>query len=222
MTTRNVMGTGFAGAAVAKLEWRHWQPRIPFHLEDRSNVSDPMSLIKAESPTARRIKVDASKDLMLIPNVGRSRKNDTIQEIYLPAQIIAHHSDCPLPGAPGELSFRLKNLLPLCPDIRILYVVIHNLQLAQSKPLAEDFGARAGHLVDWYERELKALEPQTAQALYPLGDRIYYEIKPEDFPHTKEFIRILQDISDVKGWHRGEYPNRQQRLAFRLMAWRHA
>jgi hypothetical protein len=181
-----------------------------------------MSLIKAESPTARRIKVDAAKDLMVIPNIGRSKKNDTIPEIHLPHQIVAHHSDCPLPGAPGELSYRLKNMLPLCPDIRILYIVIHNFQDSQSQPLSENFDATAGHILEWYKRELKVLEPQTSSATYPLGDRIYYEIKPEHFPRTEEFSRLLQGISEVKGWHRGEYPNRQQRLVFRVMTWRYA
>ncbi|WAO94789.1 Hypothetical protein NCS54_01238900 [Fusarium falciforme] len=221
-TTRNVMATGLAGAGVAKLQWRLWRPEVPFRLEDRSNVGDPMSLIKAESPTAPRIKVDAAKDLMVIPNIGRSKKNDNITEIYLPHELVAHHSDCSLPGAPGELTYRLKNMLPLCPDIRVLYIVIHNFQGSQSKPLAEDFEATAGHILEWYKQELKDLEPQTSSATYPLGDRIYYEIKPEQFPRTDEFSRLLQDISEVKGWHRGEYPNRQQRLAFRVMTWRYA
>ncbi|KAJ4228980.1 hypothetical protein NW759_003701 [Fusarium solani] len=221
-TTRNIMATGLAGVGVAKLQWRLWRPEVPFHLEDRSNVGDPMSLIKAGSPTARRIKVDAAKDLMVIPNIGRSKKNDTIPEIHLPHQIVAHHSDCPLPGAPGELSYRLKNMLPLCPDIRILYIVIHNFQDSQSQPLSENFDATAGHILEWYKRELKVLEPQTSSATYPLGDRIYYEIKPEHFPRTEEFSRLLQGISEVKGWHRGEYPNRQQRLVFRVMTWRYA
>ncbi|UPL02157.1 hypothetical protein LCI18_013091 [Fusarium solani-melongenae] len=221
-TTRNIMSTGLAGAGVAKLEWRLWQPQLPFGLEDRANVGDPMSLSKAESPTARRIKVDAIKDLMVIPNMGRSRKDSTITEFYLPHQLVGHHSDCPLPGAPGELTYRLKNMLPLVPDIRVLYIIIHNFGRSQAKPLAEDFGATAGHILDWYKRELQVLEPQTSSTTYPLGDRIYYEVKPENFPRTEEFSGLLQDISEVKGWHRGEYPNRQQRLGFRVMAWRYA
>ncbi|KAI8713095.1 hypothetical protein NCS52_01252800 [Fusarium sp. LHS14.1] len=220
--TRKIMLARRAAAKVAKLEWNNWKPDIFFKLEDRSNVGDPMSLVKAESDTSPKIVVNAAKDLMVIPNIGRSKVRPGVVQTFLPHHILAHHSDSRLLGNPGKLWFRLMNMLPLCPNIRILYIIIHNFAASQAEPVAEDFGSTAGHLLERYKRELREVEPHSSSTTYPLGDRIYYEIKPEDFPRTEEFVGLLQDFSHVLGWYVGQYKDREQRLAIRFMTWRYA
>lgn len=49
--------------------------------------------------------------------------------------------------------------------------------------------------------------PQTCSTTYLFGERIYYEIKLENFPRTDEFSWILIDICEAGDWHQEEYPD---------------
>ncbi|RMJ11428.1 hypothetical protein CDV36_008954 [Fusarium kuroshium] len=220
--TRNVMAAGRWAANVAKLEWRNWQPDVPFRLEDRSGVWEAYGLLKAESDTSRRILVDAARDLMLLPNLGKLKANYTIPEIYLPHELVAHHFETRLTGKQGLLSSRLQHMLRLCPVARVCYVVIHDFEYFQAQGVDASFQTFGRNDLEWYRQEHEQVEPQTSSMTYPIGDRIYYELKIEDVPLTSDLRLILGEMRSVEEWFRTDYPGPLQRprLAFRLMTWR--
>lgn len=178
-------------------------------------------IVKRESDRSKRILVDASRDLMLLPNLGKFKADYNAPEIYLPHEIVAHHFETRLKGKQGLLSSRLKMMLRLCPIARVCYVVIHDMRAFQSKAVEANFEVRAREDLKWYREQHELVEPQTSSMTYPIGDRIYYEIKIEDFLRTQDLRIILGEMRDVEEWYRTDYPGPLQRpLAVRLMTWR--
>ncbi|RSL81134.1 hypothetical protein CEP51_006037 [Fusarium floridanum] len=224
-TTLNIIATDPSAAKFAKRQWSHniWGPRVPFMLENRSNVGKPYKLSKKEEDYTKRFEVDASRDLMLIPNIGNSKRNNSVAETLLPHEIIAHHFEWP-----GKtkilLQKRLKAMLPLFPNARVLYVVVHNLQAFLLHPVEElpEGWTDANNDLDWYRQEHQQVEPQTSSMTYRIGDRVYYEIDTDEFPRTFGFDVLLCAMRHVSEWHEREYsgPQGRQRLAFRAMTWR--
>ncbi|RSL68363.1 hypothetical protein CEP54_002847 [Fusarium duplospermum] len=223
--TRNVMATGLRAAIVVQEKWGSWEPDVPFMLEDRSTADSPYDMAKKELPGSRRIQVDAANDLMLIPKIGRSRANYNAPEIYLPHKIVAHRFEWLCLTTPVLLSTRLQDMLRLCPVARVCYVVIHDMRAFRSQGVDARFETLGGRDdLEWYREQHELVEPQTSSMTYQIGNRIYYEIKIEDFPITRDLRIILGEMRLVEEWHRTDYPGPLQRppLAVRLMTWRRA
>ncbi|KAM0438727.1 hypothetical protein ACHAPT_001484 [Fusarium lateritium] len=221
--TRNVMRTNVLARDVAKLRWQAWEPVEAFSLEERIHIKQPQHLEKNESSKSKRIVVDAANDLMILTRVWPDMTFPAwYTHIRLPHHLVAQPWKSRQRGPLGPLTGRAKALLPLFPDIKVLYVIIdEDEDLAEMRSVSPAppylwalFGGDA--VFDWYKQ---ALTQNDFSPTYRLKEKVYREFKPEEFPRHEEFIVFLRTLQKICEWHTERNPNREEPLVIRILSW---